>query len=143
MFMRPYMTDLVPAEDLLLFEKIEGQIQKMPEVDLGVNKEGRKVLVSCHMVARALARIFPEVAYKDGYFGRHGQRHSWLRVKRNPKLIIDPYPIALIGGPIMVHGGFITTPWDKLYIEAKLTELGGWEFRHHVKLVESAMRNGK
>ncbi|MDP4007288.1 MAG: hypothetical protein Q8P55_01690, partial [bacterium] len=69
------------------------------------------------------------------------QRHSWLVVKRNPNLLIDPYPIALLGGPIMVHTGYITTPWDYLYIEAKLSDLGGDVFKRHVILVKRAMRN--
>ena len=120
--MKPHMTDVVSQEDLFLFQKIEMVVHEMPEVDLGVDLRGEKVLVSCHMIARALAHLF-----------------SWLEVKRGYSLIIDPYPVALVGGPIMVHAGFITTPWRTLYIEAKLANLGGLAFRKHVKLVEKSM----
>ena len=137
--MKPHMTDVVSQEDLFLFQKIESVVREMPEVDLGVDLQGEKVLVSCHMIARALAHLFSEVEWKDGYFARRGQRHSWLEVKRSYKLIIDPYPIALIGGPIMVYAGFITTPWCGLYIEAKLANLGGLAFRKYVRLVEKSM----
>lgn len=137
--MEPYMTGLISQEDLFLFQKIEKVVHEMPEVDLGVDQLGDRMLISCHMVSRALAHLFPEVEWKDGYFARFGQRHSWLKIKRSPNLTIDPYPVALVGGPIMVHGGFITTPWDKLYIEAKLADLGGLVFRKCVRTVEQAM----
>jgi len=58
--MIPYAVSLVPAEDLELFKKIERIIQEMPDIDFGEQKykNGKKVLVSCHMIIRALARFF-------------------------------------------------------------------------------------
>jgi len=139
--MKPHMTTLVEEENLLLFQKIERAIQGLPDIELGKDTQEEEVLVSCHMIARALARVFPEVESHDGYFARRGQRHSWLTIRRDSRLIIDPYPIALLGGPIMVHGGYITTPWDRLYIKARLSNLGGVEFRRHVNLVTKVLRS--
>ena len=141
--MRPYMVSMIPEQDLFLFQEIERVVQKMPDVDLGKDEEGMRILVSCHMVVRAITRLFPEVARKDGYFTKNakkGIRHSWLVIKRNPNLLIDPYPVALVGGPIMVHCGFFTVPWDSLYIAARLSDLGGSQFRRHVAQVTRAMR---
>ena len=139
--MKTLMETLVPQEYALLFQEIERVVKQMPEVDLGADEQGKKILVSCHMVARALTHIFPGVKWEDGYFVRRGQRHSWLRVEGDRTLIIDPYPIAVLGGPIMVYVGFLTTPWDKLYIKAKLSSLGGAAFRRHVDVVIQAMKS--
>lgn len=140
--MRLYMVSMIPGEDLLLFQRIERAVQEMPDIDLGKDKEGMPILVSCHMVARAIARIFPEVACEDGYFIKRGVRHSWLVIKRNPELLIDPYPVALVGGPIMVDRGFFMVPWGSLYIAARLSDLGDGQFRRHVTQVTQAMRVG-
>ena len=138
--MKPYMATVVAEEHLLVFQRIEQAMQKLPDIELESDTKGKQ-LVSCHIIARALARIFPEVRYQDGYFARRGQRHSWLIVRDDPRLIIDPYPIALLGGPIMVHGGFVTTPWDELYIKTKLTNLGGAQFRTHVNQVTKILKH--
>jgi len=138
---KPHMATLIAEEDLLLFQRIERVIQELPDIDLGGGVQGEKRLVSCHMIVRALASVFPEVVPHDGYFARRGQRHSWLTVRREPGLIIDPYPIGLLGGPIMVYGSYVTTPWSCLYMKARLSNLGGVEFRRHVTLVTKALRS--
>lgn len=137
--MKPYMQSLIRTEDLRLFREIESLINDMPEVNLGVDATGKKVLVSSHMIAHALPNLFPRLKAQDGFFARRGQNHSWLTIRENRYLIIDPYPIALLGGPIMVHGGFATTPWNSLYIEARLEELENDTFERHVRLVTQAM----
>jgi len=113
---KPYAYWGLPKEDLELFSKIERIIQEMPEVDLGVDKEGKKVLVSCHILARALANVFP-IEYKHGYFVDRAHSHSWLVTKSG--MIIDPCPWAMVGGPILMDTRFII-PWSQLYKEVLL-----------------------
>ena len=140
--MKPYMASLVTEENHILFQKISQIIEALPDIDLGKDAKGRKVLVSCHMIVRGLARIFTEVERHDGYFGKI-MGHSWLTIKSDSRLIIDPYPVALIGGPIMVHSGFFTVPWNRLYIEARLPYIGGQEFRRHVGVVTRALKKNR
>lgn len=126
---------VVPPEDLALFKNIEKIIEAMPEVDLGKDEKGEKVLVSCHMICRALSRFFP-VKYKDGYFGDFN-KHSWLVTQSG--LIIDPYPVAVVGGPILIEMRYVT-PWRKLYREASFPELSNPNFRKNVDKIFEALR---
>ncbi len=128
--MKPFACSVILPEELQLFSKIEKIIQQMPEIDLGTDKEGKKILVSCHMIARGLAYFFP-VEWKDGYFGRAHQ-HSWLVTEMGR--IIDPYPVALVGGPILVDTQFLT-PWSSLYQEEPLPDLDNGRFFGNVKKV--------
>lgn len=114
--MRHYARKLVAPKELVLFEKIKKVVQEMPEAELGVDEDGKKILLSCHMIARALAKFFP-VEVKDGhvqYPGLLACEHSWLLTKKGH--IIDPYPVGLLGGPILiVIKGF--SPWAPFYQE--------------------------
>lgn len=116
--MKPYVLTDVPKEDRRLFRRVRQVVRKLPDVDLGRDRRGEPVLVSCHMVARALAANFP-VACKDGYFGEGCATHSWLLTEND--LVIDPYPWAMLGGPVLVHTGGMS-PWRPLYREADLSE---------------------
>lgn len=92
---------IVPIEDLTVFYRIERVVQLMPTLGFEV---------SCHILSRALARFFP-VEYQDGYFGKFCE-HSWLVTKNG--LIIDCYPVAVVGGPILIDQRY-PTPWLGLY----------------------------
>jgi len=107
----------------------------MPEVDLGKDDEGKKVIVSCHMITRALARFFP-VRYRDGYFGEFNQ-HSWLITKNG--LIIDPYPVAVVGGPMLIDTRYMT-PWRSLYHEGSFSRLSNPTFLRQVDKVFEVVR---
>jgi len=102
----------------------------MPEIDVGKNKKGERVILSCHMITRALARFFP-VEYKDGYFGNFNQ-HSWLITKEG--LIIDPYPVAVIRGPILIDTRFMTG-WSSLYQKVSFSEFKDSLFQKNVDKV--------
>ncbi len=133
------MASLVSAADLKLFSNIKGVMEQMPEVDLGIDESGDEVPVSCHMVTRALAKIFPgKVRSQDGDFVRRGQLHSWLVIGGG--LVIDPYPIGTVGGPILVDCSFSLSPWTKLYIKRRLGIVNK-DFQRHVRLVARAMRS--
>ena len=72
---------------------------------------------SCHQVALAVqGEIGEKLEYHRGYFGEHHQ-HSWLTISGFPQYIIDPYPVACIGGPLLVDRAtnlIIPTPWNDL-----------------------------
>lgn len=116
--MRPYVLKHVPSKTLAVFRKIEKVVQEMPDIDLGSGKDGggRKAILSCHMLARALERFFP-VKCEDGYFG--DCEHSWL-LPETPGFIIDPYPIGVLEGPLLVELS-LALPWPALYKKAELT----------------------
>lgn len=119
-----------------LFRRIRYVVDNLPELNL-MSSTGKKTVLSPHMLARALAQVFPQdVFFEDGWFVRPGQRHSWLRVVRNPDIIIDPYPVAAVGGPFMVHAAYV---WKAVYIPADLSGLEGEEFESHVSIVAEAL----
>ncbi|MBU0546712.1 hypothetical protein KJ735_00830 [Patescibacteria group bacterium] len=140
--MKPYACSVVPREDLFLFSQIEKIIQEMPDIDFGKNKKREEIFLSCHMIVRALARLFP-LEIKDGFFGSN--THSWLITKNG--LIIDPYPVAVVGGPILIETRFITV-WKSLYKETSLSRstlsgLNGADFLKNVdrvtKIIQQTM----
>ncbi len=135
--MQTEMERLVSERHMKLFRAIRHAVENLPELRLRA-KNGKQVVLSCHMLARALAAIFPEdVILEDGWFLKPGMRHSWLRVLWDKGIIIDPYPVALLGGPIMVDAKYV---WGPLYISADLAELDGEEFTRHVAIVQDALR---
>ncbi|MEK7627874.1 MAG: hypothetical protein AAB421_00440 [Patescibacteria group bacterium] len=63
---------------------------------------------------------FSEWRVATGYFGRIGQEHSWLyrmHTPDHPALALDMYPVASLGGPLVVDISSIGSPWNGLYIE--------------------------
>jgi len=125
--MIPYVMKDISEDDIVLFEKIKRVVEEIPDVDLG-----NKVLVSCHMITRALAKFF-SIEYKDGLFHK-GWQHSWLVTKND--CIIDPYPWVTTSGPIMVYIGAILSPWRSLYIEKEIPELKNKSFLLNVERVK-------
>ena len=134
--MKPCAATVVPQVDKNLFRNIEKVVEVMPDIDLGTRENGEPIVVSCHHVAHALAKVFP-VEVRDGYFGNKGWRHSWL-VTRN-EMIIDSYPWAMIGGPFLVDTRFFS-PWPKLYIENNLSGLDDKKFLKEVEIVAGVIR---
>lgn len=137
--MDPFVMRDVPRDAHDLFKRIRRTVRRMPDIDLGRNDRGERVLVSCHMVCRALAGNFG-IECRDGYFGDGAWTHSWLLTDAG--LIIDPYPWAMVGGPVMVHLGGCS-PWRSLYREADLSEHFGRlkpAFDRHVETVTEAVR---
>jgi hypothetical protein len=86
--------------------------------------------ISCHEVCQRLEAFLPtQLKWYQGYFGDSHQ-HSWIHFVEQPDLrerfIIDPYPVAMVGGPILVDTGshlIVPTPWNDLYREADLTDV--------------------
>lgn len=114
-----------------MFRQIKWVMSAFPDCQLPSRGE-----LSCHLIARALATVFP-VEFEDGYFGSRGWRHSWL-VTPN-EWVIDAYPVATIGGPILVDVGW-NSPWKKLYLPSKLEGLDAPAFEKDRDFVIRVMR---
>ena len=110
--MKPYAFSRVNEKDQKMFSQIKKIISRMPEVDLKLDNSGQKRLVSCHTLARAIATFFPMKVH-DGYFFKSAYHHSWLTTK---SCLIDVYPIAVIGGPILIDSTCFT-PWSSQYVD--------------------------
>lgn len=103
-----YMLDIISAEELKVFEEVRKTVPRI----LMTNPDA-----SCHVICEILADMFSEVVHEKGYFGGTHQ-HSWLRLPVEDKKyfgrIIDPYPVACLGGPILVDTNCFT-PWARMY----------------------------
>lgn len=115
--MKPFVTRDVPRDAQALFMRIRRTVQRLPDVRLGPDRRGEELPVSCHMLCRALAAHYPATC-RDGYFGEGAATHSWLEIA--PLIYVDPYPWAMLGGPVLVYVGGLS-PWRRLYREADLS----------------------
>lgn len=140
--MKPYALSLVRPEVLATFERIKKAIMAMPDVDLGIDEQGEKILLSCHVLARAITHLFP-VRICDGFFCGNYQ-HSW--VETNTGELIDVYPVGIIGGPIMFDLSMGSPQrLRKLYKKCRFTKLFGLDptgpvFKNQVKIVIDALK---
>lgn len=99
--MKPHVLSLLPREEVILFRKIEYLIGLLPEdLDLGQDERGKKVILSCHILAHALALVCNGVKAEDGYFYPQCQ-HSWLTTVSGH--VIDVYPVGILGGPLLLE----------------------------------------
>jgi len=65
--MRPYAMKYIAREELELFEQIKKAVNNLPDkIDLDVDDEDKEVILSCHILTRAVAKIFC-LKYQDGY----------------------------------------------------------------------------
>jgi hypothetical protein len=97
--MTPYARKFVSDEEFELFLKIKDLVTKLPDLDLGLDGSRNKIDLSCHMFARAVADIF-SLEFVDGYF-TIGFQHSWVLTPNGH--VIDVYPVAMLGGPILME----------------------------------------
>ena len=135
--MKPYALKVIPPEDVFLFGKIKKAIEDLPHVNLGRDEKGREIELSCHMLARAVAKFFP-VRVRDGFYANM-LPHSWV-VTENGHLI-DIYPMATIGGPILIDGS-PGAPSRKLYRSAPRSyngEFGKAWFVRSARLVKKEL----
>ena len=106
--MKPYVLKFIPNEDVELFEKIRNSVNLLPVLDLGRDSYDLPVILSCHILARAVANVF-SLSFVDGYFYSNAQ-HSWVLTPNEN--IIDVYPVGVFGGPILIHGEqFCPSSW--------------------------------
>jgi hypothetical protein len=82
---------LIAHEDQLLFRDIQLRLSTLIIDNC----------ISCHVIAEAVSRRWPQLKVKHGRF-MSAYEHSWLETKQ--RNIIDVYPIAIIGGPLLIDG---------------------------------------
>lgn len=71
--------------------------------------------VSCHAICFAVSNEFSQLVWYSGHFGGVNE-HSWLMFRDDPYVIIDPYPIAIASGPILLTtNGSVANPWYRIY----------------------------
>jgi len=139
--MTPFVVRFFPPEDVRLFEEAVRLFRKLPDIDLGFDDQHQPVLPSCHMLARAMAPLLG-LPWVDGRFGEMNA-HSWL-VTPNEH-VLDVYPVAMLGGPILVYGKGTCAPAKRLYHPQSTRVVSGgvfgssW-FRRAVRQIAGALR---
>lgn len=140
--MTPHAMKSIHREDILLWKKIRWLVENLPDIDLGEKPDGEGIVLSCHMLARAVGRLF-NLCVADGCvlpLHEHMYEHSWLITDHGN--IIDLYPIATIGGPIIIDGGsyFARNIYDKNEKVEEWSELFEEEwFENSVQEIERAL----
>lgn len=112
--MRPWVERRLEPQEMAVFHRIVRAVEQLPDDinsgALGVNDSGRTVTLTCHILARAAAKVYG-LQHQDGFF-YNGCDHSWLVTPAGQ--IIDVYPVGMLGGPIMVDHS-PASPWYHLY----------------------------
>lgn len=140
--MTPWVSEYIPPEDRKLFLQIRTEVEALPDLKYERDEDGNQIVLSCHILCRALARIHSEVTVVDGYF-RVGLLHSWLITKKNS--IIDPYVPGAIGVLILpAPRREFHDVWYSMYSRTNLLEMQGvfssWSFDRAVTQTEEALR---
>lgn len=138
--MTPYVKRYISEEELALFKRIRNAVNQMGDPELGQDENGKPVILSCHILARAIAKVFP-VRVMDGYFADN-YSHSWVETSGGH--LIDLYPVAVIGGPIMFEGS-TSSPQRRIYTRSSAKKLSHGHFskssfRRAVRHVSKALR---
>ena len=116
-------------EDVKIFREIEKLIDDVETFPTSAT-------LSCHILAHAVGEIF-SLPVEDGYW-KLGYNHSWLRTERGN--IIDVYPVATVGGPILIAGSVFCPELDKMYFPADLGDsIFSGNFRADVEVVKSLL----
>jgi len=140
--MTPYCSKHLTPPAAASFNTVSRLMAALPDLDLGLTPDGQPIVLSCHMVARALAKA-AGLKYVDGHYGKV-YAHSWL-LSPDGKWIIDPYPVGTIGGPVLVDlasgpyapGRWLYNPSRKLGKELPFSSA---PFRRSVRRLVRALR---
>jgi hypothetical protein len=142
--MTPFITRYASEEILQLFNRIRKIIIELPDLDFGKDLHGERVLLSCHMLARAVGRVL-NLSWTDGLYAEL-YAHSWLHTPDH-NWIVDCYPIRTVGGPLLIDASSNwLAPGHALYVAAPHHKLGknilfsSNEFRRSVRLLEREIR---
>lgn len=136
--MKPYVLSLIAQEDAELFAKIQRVVEKFPDIDFGKGETGEKLDLSCHILARAIGKVFG-LRHVDGYFYPNF-KHTWL-VTGNGN-VIDVYPVGMLGGPILVDGSDFYSPARWIYKKKRILQGKSREpsFRRALRMSIAAVR---
>lgn len=106
--MTPFAASRICSADHALFGNIKQAVSEMQDPDLGTDENGRQIILSCHILVRAIIKIYEDDDGKcaimkvcDGHFAGFYE-HSWIETRDGN--IIDVYPVGIVGGPIMWVG---------------------------------------
>lgn len=128
---------VVDETDLGLIDRVHAFIRELD--NKGHPNSNGDHLWSCHALCIATQAIFRPEGFRvvHGLFG--AKNHSWLLrekivgrhgVVTTDSVILDVYPVASCGGPILVDINGWSSPWRDLYVEARYrykdTEVRGW-----------------
>lgn len=143
-FMTPWAQQFIPLEDLTLFYEIRYLAENMRDVELGEDEDGRQILLSCHMLCRAIAKLYPQLTVVDGFF-RTGLRHAWLVTPKGS--MIDPYVPGAVGVLILPRKGSTSSAIDVYYsmyekngLVGEFEDFCSWSFARAVEITEHALR---
>jgi hypothetical protein len=122
-----------PKEEVEIFWKVWAAVMSVyssvHNLDLGKDQDGKKVELSCHIMARAVESVFfPDLKCVDGSFAGT-YYHSWLITASDH--VIDVYTGGTLGGPRMIDTRR-PSPWSHLYKEMDVREAQ----RHYEGLFE-------
>lgn len=106
-----YTETLATPHVLDLFRQSQRVVSAIP--DTVSRNGGGRILISCHHVARIVERLVGGLVCIDGHFIK-GYAHSWLAIPR-AKFIIDPYPVAIVQGPLLLCMT-LGSPWPRMYV---------------------------
>jgi len=95
--------------------------------------------ISCHAIAQVLTEHIPGVVRVDGHFGKRGFWHSWLMPEAHRQWVIDPYPIAEVGGPVARHV-VPWSPWSTLYMDQYKPPFSEKEVAEQVSYLKGVIR---
>lgn len=140
--MTPYAQTKLSAENLKLFHRVTDVVHDLPDLDLGtVGEESKPVLMSCHILARAIGGYF-DLKIVDGEF-IVGFSHSWL-LTPDGRWVLDVYPCGMVGGPLIVDASAKHLPGQILYkpgkVKAKQLGFSSPEFKSAVRLTKKAVK---
>ncbi len=106
--MRAHAADVIKPTSIKVFRKIHRLLIATPDIQIvGVLTDDEMAVVHCHSLARAVARLFPELEVVDGYYNG-SFCHSWLQTIGRD--VIDVYPVGSLSqpdgviAPILVDG---------------------------------------
>jgi hypothetical protein len=136
--MKPYAAHLAPPEDLEALTWIRNLMEKLPEWGIPQEDDSHNnALVSCHTLARAFASVMTDLTVMDGHV--LGHEHSWLVTKAGN--IIDVYPVATVGGPLLIMNSLYARTLYKPVRGMKVRQhMTPTRFRSHVRSITRAVR---
>lgn len=138
----PYVEGHIPQNWLVLFLKLKEMLNKLPEINLGKDKKGVQIVLSCHILCRAIARVVKDVSVVDGTYGLRWS-HSWL-VTKDRQWVIDAYPPGMMDAPILIDASFALAPGKILYkeepVRAKKINFTAKSFKRAVTMVARELR---
>lgn len=129
--MKPHVLEIIEIADVNLWRHVCIACMAIPDDILGAK-------LSCHMLACAAAKVFPELTVQHGYI-KPGYEHSWCITSHGN--IMDVYPIGVVGGPLLIHREAPIHHYETHKEIVKRRNLTSEKFERQVREVEQRMRN--